>query len=283
MRAISLRNWLSGLLIALPIGYLFLFPELFRCQTVRFSADFTRLAHTPMPVYVQRNTPDSVQKKLIRHITASTGRLHAFWKVPEGKPLAGKAGIIFCTDPETFNRYCGRAAESSAGCSLGAPWGESWLILGPDGNNVDVIAHERCHDELLGRLGWWTVRQEIPQWFNEGLALMVDYRFSPATRNHRERYSRLHDEWLFRGQSGQESVDLQELGTMQDFFSGSPYHVLMAYLASATEVARWLAVSGPDGLTTLITKLEAGESFGAAYARLDRKAARSTKNSSPAP
>ncbi|OIN60576.1 hypothetical protein [Arsenicibacter rosenii] len=283
MRAISLRNWLSGLLIALPISYLFLFPELFRCQTVRFSADFRPLAQTPMPVYIQRNTPDSLQKKLIQHITASTTRLHAFWNVKKGSRLAGNATIIFCADPETYNRYCGQKAESSAGCSLGAPWGEAYLILGPDGNNVDVIAHERCHDELLARLGWWTVQRQIPQWFNEGLALMVDYRFSPATHNPRLRYEKLHDEWLFRGQSSQESTDLQEIETMEQFFSGSPYRVLLAYLTSATEVARWLAFSGPDGLPTLMANLDAGESFGVVYKQLDRKRSQHKPNNRPAP
>ncbi|WP_332368176.1 hypothetical protein [Spirosoma telluris] len=49
------------------------------------------------------------------------------------------------------------------------PWGASYLILGPDGNNTDVIAHELCHDELFARLGWWRVKRQIPQWFNEGL------------------------------------------------------------------------------------------------------------------
>ncbi|MGB2739094.1 hypothetical protein [uncultured Pseudoalteromonas sp.] len=50
------------------------------------------------------------------------------------------------------------------------------IILGPKGQNVDVTAHELTHAEVGQRVGWLTHWLEIPVWFNEGVALIVDHR-----------------------------------------------------------------------------------------------------------
>ncbi len=50
------------------------------------------------------------------------------------------------------------------------------IIVGPKGHNVDVMAHELLHAELASRIGVWATFFKLPTWFDEGLALMVDYR-----------------------------------------------------------------------------------------------------------
>lgn len=50
------------------------------------------------------------------------------------------------------------------------------LVFGPEGRNVDVFAHELVHAEVHSRIGWLTQLISIPVWFNEGIALIVDYR-----------------------------------------------------------------------------------------------------------
>ncbi|MEX0299235.1 MAG: hypothetical protein AB3N28_09205, partial [Kordiimonas sp.] len=50
------------------------------------------------------------------------------------------------------------------------------IIVGPKGHSVDVMAHELLHAELATRIGVWATFFELPIWFDEGLALMVDYR-----------------------------------------------------------------------------------------------------------
>jgi hypothetical protein len=52
----------------------------------------------------------------------------------------------------------------------------SCIILGPNGQNVDVIAHEFAHAEIFARLGWVTWILEMPRWFEEGVSLLVDLR-----------------------------------------------------------------------------------------------------------
>ena len=50
------------------------------------------------------------------------------------------------------------------------------LVLGPEGLNTDVIAHEYLHAEVHHRVGWFNHFTQIPIWFNEGVSLLVDFR-----------------------------------------------------------------------------------------------------------
>jgi hypothetical protein len=50
------------------------------------------------------------------------------------------------------------------------------LVFGPQGNNIDVFAHELVHAEVHHRLGWFSQITSMPVWFNEGIALVVDHR-----------------------------------------------------------------------------------------------------------
>ncbi len=61
------------------------------------------------------------------------------------------------------------------GNALLTPLGEC-LTLGPQGQNVDVIAHEYMHAEVHHRVGWFNHWLNVPIWFNEGVALLVDFR-----------------------------------------------------------------------------------------------------------
>lgn len=61
------------------------------------------------------------------------------------------------------------------GRALGSPLGEC-VILGPKGQNVDVVAHEHVHAEVHYRVGWFTHALSVPVWLNEAIATLVDYR-----------------------------------------------------------------------------------------------------------
>uniref|UniRef100_A0A486XG34 Uncharacterized protein n=1 Tax=Rheinheimera sp. BAL341 TaxID=1708203 RepID=A0A486XG34_9GAMM len=55
------------------------------------------------------------------------------------------------------------------------PW-RSCIVIGPNGHNSDVIAHEWLHAEIQHRVGFLRFLEQIPVWFDEGAALTVDYR-----------------------------------------------------------------------------------------------------------
>jgi hypothetical protein len=50
------------------------------------------------------------------------------------------------------------------------------IVLGPKGQNIDVIAHEYTHAEVHHRVGWINYLLNVPTWFNEGIATLVDFR-----------------------------------------------------------------------------------------------------------
>lgn len=254
------------MLISLPLGFLLLYPTLVRCLFISFSTDFQPIQNGENPVYVSRLTPTRQQQQVLANDRQASNRIRDFWGDKQGQ-----ATLIYCHTEAQYADYCGGGnSESSAGCSLGAPWGASFLVIGPEGNNPDVIAHERCHDELLARVGWWRTNRQIPQWFNEGLALMVDYRFTNPQADPKQRARDFHDEWEYRAYGRQMALSLDELETMRGFFVGDYHHVMLAYYTGATEVSQWLAKVGNKGPEELAKRVGEGEEFGEVYGGLGR-------------
>jgi hypothetical protein len=269
MRLISARQWFFSLLIALPIAYGWLFLPLLRCQLVAFDPAFRAVSTHLGRVFVSTDSPALSQQYLLKHLEKADNRLKTFWLIPQKNQRQGRATIIYCHTDEQYARYCG-TEEASAGCSLGTPWGESFLVVGQQGNSPDVLAHELCHDELLARLGWWRVQRQVPQWFNEGLALMVDYRFTNPTPDSLKRATDYADEWAFQHLDGQQTLTLSELSSVRDFFGGDFHRTMQAYMLSATEVSRWLAIAGRPGLQKIIAELNKGIDFTEAYQLLGK-------------
>ena len=112
-----------------------------------------------------------------------------------------------------------------------------------------MIAHELCHDELFARLGWWRVKRQIPQWFNEGLALMVDYRFSnPAVWDRADstqtKTSAVEDDDDLMPFARRPMLKLSDLETTRDFFGG---RLRPRYAGLSDRCRRGVAVAGNGG------------------------------------
>ncbi|AKD54610.1 hypothetical protein [Spirosoma radiotolerans] len=255
------------LLVALPISFLVLYPQVFWCLTVRSSADFRSFTSGSNSLNVHRAATAKQLRQFRQHTQAAFDRIRRFWGDRRGQAI-----LIYCPVQSDYERYC--AGGEGAGCSVGTPWGTSYLILGPEGNSTDVIAHELCHDELFTRIGWWRVKRQIPQWFNEGLALMVDYRFSnpavweqPDSTDQAPSFSEENTTLPFPQRP---LLTLTELETTRDFFGGDYTHTMLAYQTAADEVARWLAVVGREGVPALTDAINAGQEFSETYRQLER-------------
>ena len=265
-----LLRYVLPFLIALPIGFLILYPQVVRCIGVTYSDDFRALPDSGQDgmVYVSQAARATQQIQLRTHVQTARARIRRFWG-----DRRGRAVLIYCPQQADYEQYC--VGGEGAGCSLGTPWGASYLILGPDGNNADVIAHELCHDELFARLGWWRVKRQIPQWFNEGLALMVDYRFSnPAVWDRADstqtKTSAVEDDDDLMPFARRPMLKLSDLETTRDFFVGDYGHVMLAYQTAADEVSRWLATVGRAGVPALTSAIADGNDFDDTYRQLER-------------
>ena len=241
-----------GVVLAL-LGYYVIYPHIFYCQTIRFS-EFNSVGDR---MYVSPAISPAQASEMMEVVARAEKRVEEFLG-----EQPGSATLILCNDSEEYQKYC--HSNEGAGCSLGTPLGDSYIILNPYGLNEDVVSHEMCHATLLTHLGWWTTTAEIPQWFNEGLALMLDHRFVAATDSI-QRYVDYKEEWLYLTRGGQELLELDDIESMKGFFGGNQKRVMLAYMTSGMEVSHWLAIAGRQGIQELTKSLEQGIPFEEAY------------------
>ena len=82
--------------------------------------------------------------------------------------------------------------DVSHGTTRFAPLLPAIIVLGPEGQNIDVAAHEFFHAELAARTSVLLRSYAIPTWFDEGLAMQLDHR--PAyDRDALQRYFEMPD------------------------------------------------------------------------------------------
>lgn len=231
----------------------FLYPQIFYCELIAFS----KFRSQDKKVFFSPGISARHYKRLQSTIARAESRVDSFY---QGKTSHPK--IIICQTPQQYQQYC--SSTDGAGCSIGTPWGSSYVVLNAQGLNADVIAHEMGHIELLTRIGWWKTTTDIPQWFNEGLALMLDRRFVPE-QNPRERYRSYRYEWRYYTRNGRDLLLLKDISTMKEFFGGDQRHVMTAYMTSGMEVSYWLLRRGDAGLQRFIRQMQTDASFDEAY------------------
>jgi hypothetical protein len=105
--------------------------------------------------------------------------------------------------------------------------------------------------------------REVPQWFNEGVALMVDYRYpGNGLDNTYQNYLR---KWQQSSLEGQIAVSLQELESVESFYRGDAFWINLAYLRSGLEVSGWLEKVKQPGLLQFTQALQHEISFEEAW------------------
>ena len=134
---------------------------------------------------------------------------------------------------------------SSYASTIFVPY-RSCVIVGPEGHDVDILAHEQLHAEIHHRVGHWYRLTQIPTWFDEGLAMQVDFR---------ERY-------LWSLQSG--DVDrgtVKQWRSRPQFFSGDDEELTRHYAMAKEEVRQWLQRLGRENLYRFLERIRRGDEF----------------------
>jgi hypothetical protein len=121
--------------------------------------------------------------------------------------------------------------------------GGACVLIGPAGRNVDVVAHELMHAEILDRAGYWARLWQLPVWLDEGLAMQVDRR---------EHYA-----WTGQNEAGG-SAFVRGLDSARQFFSTDADQLTRNYAAAKRETCDWLQQQ-PDGVYPLLQQLRNGE------------------------
>jgi len=153
-------------------------------------------------------------------------------------PMKSKPTVIFFNKqdyfwPVTLNEYGSASFLGYKSC----------VMIGPKGKSIDVTAHELMHVEIEHRLGYWRRWLELPIWFDEGLAMQVDYR---------ERYNL---------PKGTETSYVRQLYTVSDF-NVSDNELLKNHYASAkSEIALWISKVGTGLVYDYLNSIKEGRSF----------------------
>lgn len=259
IRAATIGTFLLiGLLLVIP-GYFFLYPQIFYCQLIDFSGFEKVSSH----IYASPALTKKQRKHVPAVIKMAEMRIDSFYNGKQAEPK-----IVVCGTTQEYRKYC--QSTEGAGCSLGTPWGQSYVILNGSGLNVDVTSHEMSHVELLKRLGWWKTTMEIPQWFNEGIALMLDKRFV-GNSNPIGRYYDYIDEWLYLTGGGQNILELEDITSVKGFFAGNQKHVMLAYMTSGLEVSHWMVFGGKLSLSKLLDEVKKGHPFEDSYRQIETR------------
>lgn len=169
-------------------------------------------------------------------------------------PLRG-APTVVVTDLDSWDRF----APNATGATHYHPTGSTTVVIGPAGQNVDVIAHELAHAELVARVGYWRAQLRVPTWFDEGLAVQFDERPPYAERA-----------FARRRQAGLRLVPLSRLATRAAFFAGTKEEVRQHYAHARLAIERWRAREGDRGVGRFIDTLRCGQSLARELGAIER-------------
>lgn len=245
------------LLLLLVISLCLQYNHIIFCEAIGLSS----FKEIEAGVFVSEEIPVENHAFISETLSKARERVAGFW----GKKT-GDAVIIVCATPGEYEKYC--HSREGAGCSLGTLYGSSFIVLNLHGINTDVISHEMSHNELFKRLGWRKTTFGVPQWFNEGLSMMLDYRFVNAADSV-ERFRGYIREWQIRTVPPAKRLSLEEISSLNGFFNGDSRHVALAYLTAASEVSYWLMVVGRQGLSQWLETMRNGGSF-TSYHEIER-------------
>jgi len=209
-----------------------------RSYLVRWS-DLDQIAPN---IYVDPEMPETDREFLLVAAKEAKTRITALYGDYKAAPviIAGHTMDVMAKfGGNTYNRV-GRTYLTALG---------QYIVFGPDGStNLDVIAHEIAHSELAQRIGYKTVNA-LPDWFEEGLALQVDKRFT-------------EEEWQARTSDGMYAPNLDKIDTIA-------HNDWLAYATAKHEVSRWLGVVGQEGLLVFLQTIQQNEDFYTAYQAIE--------------
>jgi len=181
-------------------------------------------------IVAYKNNPSDVQIKLLEK---ARSRIESTFGSLQSQPTVYFFYLENSYWPLKLNQYGSTSFLGYKTC----------VAIGPHGQNVDVVAHELMHAEIAARTGFWTRATKVPTWFDEGLAMQVDYR---------DRY---------RLQTSIDTEYVTRLFSGRDFFVADSKNLTQNYAAAKSEVNDWLSQQTSKSVYESLSELKHGASF----------------------
>lgn len=235
---------LVGVLVVFVAG-VFVFAKPARSVTllVPSMAGFVQAAPD---VWVEGGTNAETRDTVVRAVALANQRLRGFYGAQAGRPI-----VLACSTLNCFRR--------SGGIGHGTTYFGNRVLLGPSALNVVKVTHELSHVELAARVGALRILLRVPQWFDEGLAVMISD--DPVFEERK---------WLSATGGGTRAPDLHRLATLRGWLTLTKVDGQLSYGTARHEVARWYARVGLGGLEHMFAMLRDGSDFEVAYAAASR-------------
>ena len=227
--------------------YFFQFTEIGYRMSVTFRPSFEKIGDN---IYVNKLDEDERDEVALMTETISKAkkRVGDFFGELESE---SNTVIILCDDENTLKKLGGDHDTKT----VFFPTQGNYVSISPDYFNTDVLAHEITHAELHTRLSKAALKK-LPTWFDEGLAMQNDDR---------KRYS--ESAWEELTDNGKNVIDLRDMDTPDEFYSGGEDDTRLRYICAKHEVGEWMERHGREGLLELIDNLNSGEDFYTVYDR----------------
>jgi hypothetical protein len=200
------------------------------------AASYVRIADG---IYVAPALSDADRRRVLADLHTARDRIAAVYGAPRSLPVT----LIAASSSEAARLGLDYGAPGSAFIS---PAG-TLVVLNMAEFSVDVTAHELMHAELADRLGFWTRMIHLPVWFDEGLALQLDWR-GPYLVD----CAAVGDERIRK---------VRTLARPGQFWDGNGDQVVANYKAAKCAAAQVLQWHPPRFLYDSLARLGRGESF----------------------
>lgn len=124
------------------------------------------------------------------------------------------------------------------------------VIIGPEGRNPEVVAHEMAHAEISARTGPLLRTYKIPTWFDEGLAMQVDHRVDYSRRSLT----------AYRSRSDLFIPRLSAIAAPSSFFSGTDQGKVHYALAKCA-IEEWQRQNAPQTTEDFLKQINWSSDF----------------------
>ncbi len=211
-------------------GVTYAYANVVRLVLIDYS-DFRKVDES---VYVSSELPDDAEEKIAALLSGARKRIAFYYGKPNADPV-----IVALGSQKELKSY---GLYDSPGSLLFAPW-NTYLLLNYQTAGIDVTSHELVHAEVVQRVGYLKRQTDIPTWFDEGVAMQVDYRSK-------------YDSIAAIDQA--EFLRLTSLDTPDKFWSQDKHQNVQNYRTAKLAVAEMLKQSD-ENLYSILADIRSGE------------------------
>ncbi len=165
--------------------------------------------------------------------------------------LVSSPTVVGCASMDCYRRFGGIARKGV--------FRNGALLLSPEGLTPVIVAHEWSHAELAARVGRLRTWSSVPQWFDEGIAVL-----SSRDPEYTE------EAWRAATDNGTRVPPLSGMETLGGWLrvTGKDGKTKqLSYGTARHEVSAWYACAGPDGFRDLVASVRDGGDFHETYER----------------